>query len=125
MGWWMAVLYHLCMSTISDHRVTMLNEQLKVVEVRDVQWCHEPSTVYCGDRFLAGMLSQSKRQILLVAATLQVLFHLETPKAIPDVMGDDAIKAAIDLTDLCIQHAAFLAGGRNLEDIIHKISEGS
>ena len=56
------------------------------------------------------MLSKSKGQILRVAATLHVLFHVNTPLVIPDVISTEAIKAAIDLVDVCIQHSAFLAG---------------
>ena len=56
------------------------------------------------------MLSKSKGQILRVAATLHMLFHIDTPLAIPSVIGVDAVEAAIDFVDVCIQQAAFLAG---------------
>ncbi len=67
------------------------------------------------------MLSKSKGQILRVAATLHVLFHIDSPLAIPPVI---AIEAAIDLVDMCIQHAAFLAGRGKVQDIIDGISKG-
>lgn len=66
----------------------------------------------------AGMLSKSKGQILRVAATLHVLFHIDTPLAIPSVIGEDAVKAAIDFVDVCIQQAAFLAGRGNVQEAI-------
>ena len=47
-----------------------------------------------------GMLSKSKGQILRIAATLHVLFHINTPLAIPNVIGRDAVKAAINLVDV-------------------------
>ena len=56
------------------------------------------------------MLSKSKGQILRVAATLHVLFDVNTPLVIPDVISTEAIKAIINLVDVCIQHSAFLAG---------------
>lgn len=46
--------------------------------------------------YYTGMLSKSKGQILRVVATLHVLFHIETPLAIPNVIGVDAVEAAID-----------------------------
>lgn len=71
-----------------------------------------------------GMLSKSKGQILRVSACLHVLFHIGTPLDIPDTISDDAIKAAIDVVDVCIQHAAFLAGRGEISDIIEEIGKG-
>jgi len=71
------------------------------------------------------MLSKSKGQILRVSAVLHVLFHINTPMAIPDVIGVDAVKAAIDLVDVCIQHAAFLAGRGNLQQTIAELAQGT
>ena len=67
------------------------------------------------------MLSKSKGQILRVAATLHVLFHIEKPMDIPTTISDAAIEAAIDLVDVCIQHAAFLAGRGEVDDMIDEI----
>ena len=39
---------------------------------------------------------------------LHVLFHMETPLRIFDIVEEGAVKAAIDLVDVCIQHAAYL-----------------
>ena len=72
----------------------------------------------------AGMLSKSKGQILRVAATLHVLFHIDTPLAIPSVIGEDAMKAAIDFVDVCIQQAAFLAGRGNVQEAIEELAKG-
>ena len=66
-----------------------------------------------------GMLSKSKGQIIRVAATLHVLFNIETPLAIPTVISDAAIKAARNLVDVCIQHTAFLAGrGETVQEMM-------
>ena len=42
------------------------------------------------------MLSKAKEQILRVAATMHVLFHLEKEDEICDMIVDEAIKAAIN-----------------------------
>ena len=64
------------------------------------------------------MLSKSKGQILRVAAALHVLFNIETPLAVPAVISDDAVKAAVNIIDVCIQHAAFLAGRGDVEETV-------
>ena len=46
---------------------------------------------------IAGMLSKEKGQILRVAASLHVLFNINTPHTISQEIGDDAVKAAVDL----------------------------
>lgn len=70
------------------------------------------------------MLSKSKGQILRLSACLHVLFHTRTPAVIPDVISADAIKAAIDIVDVCIQHAAFLAGRGDVNDTIEEMAKG-
>ena len=52
------------------------------------------------------MLSKAKGQILSVAATMHVLFHLDK---ICDVIVDEAIKAAVNYMT-CIQHTAYMTG---------------
>lgn len=71
------------------------------------------------------MLSKSKGQILRVSACLHVLFHVETPLDIPGTISVDAIKAAIDLVNVCIQHAAFLAGRGEIGDMIEEMGKGN
>lgn len=71
-----------------------------------------------------GMLSKSKGQILRIATTLHVLFNVETPLNIPDVISEKAIKAAINMVDVCLQHAAFLAGRGDIDDTIQKMIKG-
>ena len=71
-----------------------------------------------------GLLSKSKGQIIRIAATLHVLFNIETPLAIPTVISDAAIKAAINLVDVCIQHAAFLAGRGDVEETVQEMIKG-
>ena len=70
------------------------------------------------------MLSKSKGQILRVSASLHALFHVETPLVIPDIIGADAIKAAINLVNVCIQHAAFLAGRGDVNETIEELERG-
>ena len=74
-----------------------------------------------------GMLSKSKGQILRVAAVLHVLFHVENPHIIPSIVGDAAVKAAINFVDLCVQHAAYITGRGRIQDEIesvHQIMQG-
>lgn len=70
-----------------------------------------------------GMLSKSKGQILRVAATMHALFHWETPGAIPETISDEALKAAVCFVELCVQHAAFLAGRGNVAEEIDSIPD--
>ena len=70
------------------------------------------------------MLSKAKGQILRVAATLHVLFHIDNSLPVTNVISDKAITAAIDLVDVCIQHAAYLAGRGNIEETIQAIIDG-
>ena len=68
--------------------------------------------------FLVGMLSKSKGQILRVAATMHVLFHWEEPQNIPNEISDKALIASINFVDVCIQHAAYLAGRGEIQEAI-------
>ena len=70
------------------------------------------------------MLSKSKGQILRVAACLHVLFHIETPVIIEEDISAEAMKAAIDLVNVCIQHAAFIAGRGDVNDMIEEMEKG-
>ena len=72
-----------------------------------------------------GLLSKSKGQILRVSATLHVLFHINSPLAISEELSDEAIRAAINLVDVCIQHAAFLAGRGDVGDKIEELAKGT
>ena len=72
----------------------------------------------------AGMLSKSKGQILRVSACLHVLYHIETPTTIPDFISMEAITAAIDMVDVCIQHAAYLAGRGDINEMIQEMAKG-
>ena len=56
--------------------------------------------------------------------SLHVLFNIETPLAIPTVISDAAIKAAINLVDVCIQHAAFLAGRGDIDETVQEMMKG-
>ena len=69
------------------------------------------------------MLSKSKGQILRVAVTLHVLVNWESPQSIPDEISDAAMKAAINVVDVCIQHSAYLAGRGDLQDEIENLQQ--
>ena len=45
-----------------------------------------------------------------MAAVMHVLFHMDSPDAIPRVISEEAVKAADCFVDLCLQHAAYLGG---------------
>ena len=70
------------------------------------------------------MLSKSKGQVLRVAATFHVLFHRNTPLNIPDVISAEAILAATNFVELCLQHAAFLAGRGDIQEAIQSFRSG-
>ena len=71
------------------------------------------------------MLSKAKGQVLRVAASLHVLFNIDTPLTIPQEISDAAIKAAVDLVEVCIQHATFLAGRGDVDKAIQGLVEGT
>ena len=71
------------------------------------------------------MLSKAKGQILRVAAALHVLFNINTPLTIPQEISDTAIKAAVNLVEVCVQHAAFLAGRGDVDETIQGLLEGT
>ena len=73
---------------------------------------------------IIGMLSKSKGQILRVSAVLHVLFHIDTPHNIPETISEDAMKAADNFVDLCLQHAAYLAGRNTISEALDNIQEG-
>lgn len=67
------------------------------------------------------MLSKSKGQTLRIAAILHVLFNWEQPTDIPKEISTDALKAAVNFIDVCIQHSAFLAGRGDINEAISKL----
>ena len=70
-----------------------------------------------------GMLSKSKGQTLRIAAAMHVLFSWETPATISPTISDQALKAADNFVEVCIQHAAFLAGRGVIADEISSLQE--
>ena len=51
------------------------------------------------------------------------LFNWENPQNIPDKISEPAMKTAIDFVDVSIQHAAYLAGRRDLRDEIEILQQ--
>ena len=64
------------------------------------------------------MLSKSKGLILRVAGVLHVLFCLGSTKDFPTKISDSTLEAAINFVEVCCQHAAFIAGRREIEEEI-------
>jgi hypothetical protein len=58
------------------------------------------------------------------SSVLHVLFHIDAPLDISAVISVEAIKAAINMTDVCIQHAAYLAGRGDVDDLIQELTKG-
>ena len=120
--WCHACMYHIMSVYIIKHEITCSAAR------------HMLCTGYTHERQLdlhvfviatiAGMLSKSKGQILRVSAVLHVLFHLDTPLNIPDIISEKAVKAADNFVDLCLQHAAFLGGRNKISEAIDDITEG-
>jgi pyruvate/oxaloacetate carboxyltransferase len=69
------------------------------------------------------MLSKSRGQILRVAATLHVLFHMDTPSDIPNEISEDALKAAVDFVDVCTQHVAHIAGRGLISEAVKELQD--
>ena len=67
------------------------------------------------------MLSKSKGQILRVAATFHVLFHLDRPEVIPQEISEGAITAAITFVGMCCQQTVFVAGRGDITEEIRII----
>ena len=57
-----------------------------------------------------GMLSKAKGQILRIAATMHILFHLEKEEEVSEGIIEDAVLAAINYIQTCIQHTAYITG---------------
>ena len=70
------------------------------------------------------MLSKSKGQVLRVAAVMHVLFHLDSPTAIPQEISESAVRAADCFVDLCLQHAAYLGGRGDFQEAVDEIQKG-
>ena len=54
-----------------------------------------------------------------------MLFHIDTPLEVPSKISEDAIKAADNFVDLCLQHAAYLAGREKISEAVDGIQEGT
>jgi len=65
----------------------------------------------------------SRGQILRIAAVLHVLFHLDTPHNIPLHIEENAVVAAIDFVELCIQHAMYITGRGKVQDEVDWIHQ--
>ena len=74
------------------------------------------------------MASKAKGQVLRLSALMHLLFEggpgvdENKEKDIGLIIGEDAIKAAIDFVNVCIQQAAYIAGRGDIEEEISRIS---
>ena len=65
------------------------------------------------------MLSKAKGQVLRLSALMHLLFSLTNDDEKDDiqlVICDEAVKAAINFVNVCIQQAAFIAGRGDIEE---------
>lgn len=69
------------------------------------------------------MLSKSRGHVLRVAATMHVLFHLETPLAISGTISETALKAAQEFVEVCNQHVSFLSGRGDIAEAIESLQQ--
>ena len=69
------------------------------------------------------MLSKSKGQMLRLAATLHVLFHMDTPQTIPQEISSEALTSARNFVDVCNQHVAYLAGRGVISEAIEGLQK--
>jgi hypothetical protein len=67
------------------------------------------------------MLSKSRGHVLRVAATMHVLFHLETPLSIPETISEQALMAAQEFVEVCNQHVSFLSGRGDITEAIDNL----
>ena len=70
-----------------------------------------------------GMLSKSRGHVLRLAATMHVLFHLETPLSIPETISEQALKAAQEFVEVCNQHVFFLSGRGDITEAIENLQQ--
>lgn len=70
------------------------------------------------DDLVSGFLSKAKGQLLRVATCLHVLFKIETPGEIDQMIDELALSAAIDFIEVCCEHAFMITGRRN---ILHRV----
>ena len=71
------------------------------------------------------MASKAKGQVLRLSALMHLLFEggpVADGKDIELIIGEDAVKAAIDFVNICIQQAAYIAGRGDIEEEIGRIS---
>lgn len=73
--------------------------------------------------YCIGMLWKSKGQILRIAAAMHVLFHWKKPLDILKEISSEALKASITFVDVCVQHAAFLAGRGDVQEAIDNMHQ--
>ena len=73
----------------------------------------------CGmDDLLTGVLSESKGQILRVAAVLNALFSMDCDHPLNEhkQLSTISVKAAINFVEVCNEHTAIIGGRNNTSD---------
>ena len=74
--------------------------------------------------FILGMLSKPKEQLLRVAFSLIVLINRHNPFDTSQSISEEAVRAAENFVDLCLQHAAYLAGRGDIQEAILAMQPG-
>ena len=59
---------------------------------------------------ITGLMGKSKAQILRVAVALHAIFSLDSQHALTPELSASAVKAAINLVDVCNEHTRIFAG---------------
>ena len=70
------------------------------------------------------MINKSVGQILRVSMAMHILFHTDLEKPPSNTVSQPAIKAAIDFVETCCQHAAYIAGRRDIAEEVVLVETG-
>ena len=63
-------------------------------------------------------------QTLHVAASMHILFHVGSDEPLSFTITSDALQAAIDFVEVCIQQTAYIGGRGKIDDDISLICSG-
>ena len=85
--------------------------------------CYLPEGVGHASSVCTWYNSKSRGQILRVAATMHVLFHLDTPLSISTTISVEVLKAAQDFVETSNQHVAYLAGRGDIAEAVDMFQE--
>ena len=70
------------------------------------------------------MLSKSRSHVLRLSAVLHVLFNHSNDGHIPEIVSEEAIRAAINFVQLSCEQTAIISGRGGIRDMILKCQTG-